>query len=422
MSEQNATPRRSYGSGQLDVRTDKHGREHWYGRWHAEDGRRPNRKIGLKRGPDQRDGLTRLQAEAELRRLMVPDPTRPARRRLRAGERVTLAEAEERYRCHLQVKRRKRSTIIAVESCTRIWWVPLFGDRALADIRGEDVEDAIAMMETGRRPGAERNGKPCAPKTVINYVGILGAIYHYAMHPRRRWATADPTDDIDLPELEDNTDIRFLDPVECTALAAAAIAGPFEAIDRAFYVVAAQTGLRHAELIALRWRDVDWTAMRVRVRQNYVRGEYGTPKSRRSTRSVPMSVEAGGALERLFKQSRHQDDDDLAFANPDGGGPLSQSSNRDRFRKALAAARLDTTHRIHDLRHTFGTRMAAVGTPMRTLQEWMGHRDIATTQRYADYAPGHDEADLVARAFESSVQSSVQPERIQAQLRAPKPL
>ena len=65
----------------------------------------------------------------------------------------------------------------------------------------------------------------------------------------------------------------------------------------------------------------------------------------------------------------------------------------------MAAARLDTTLTIHCLRHTFGTRMAAVGTPMRTLQEWMGHRDIATTQRYADYAPGHDEADLVARAF-----------------------
>jgi site-specific recombinase XerC len=36
---------------------------------------------------------------------------------------------------------------------------------------------------------------------------------------------------------------------------------------------------------------------------------------------------------------------------------------------------------------------------MRTLQEWMGHRDIATTQRYADYAPSSREAELVAAAF-----------------------
>lgn len=43
--------------------------------------------------------------------------------------------------------------------------------------------------------------------------------------------------------------------------------------------------------------------------------------------------------------------------------------------------------RFHDLRHTFGTRMAAAGVPMRTLQEWMGHADIKTTLIYAHYAP-----------------------------------
>ena len=43
--------------------------------------------------------------------------------------------------------------------------------------------------------------------------------------------------------------------------------------------------------------------------------------------------------------------------------------------------------------------MAATGVPMRTLQEWMGHRDIATTQRYADYAPSPHEEEMVAAAF-----------------------
>ena len=55
---------------------------------------------------------------------------------------------------------------------------------------------------------------------------------------------------------------------------------------------------------------------------------------------------------------------------------------------------------MHDLRHTFGTRMAAQGVPLRTLQEWMGHRDLQTTQIYADYQPdANREADLVGRAF-----------------------
>ena len=43
--------------------------------------------------------------------------------------------------------------------------------------------------------------------------------------------------------------------------------------------------------------------------------------------------------------------------------------------------------------------MAAAGVPMRTLQEWMGHRDIQTTQRYADYAPSQHESELMERAW-----------------------
>ena len=67
--------------------------------------------------------------------------------------------------------------------------------------------------------------------------------------------------------------------------------------------------------------------------------------------------------------------------------------------KALKGALLDETHRFHDLRHTFGTQMAAAGVPMPTVQEWMGHKDIATTQRYADYSPSGHEAELIAAAF-----------------------
>jgi integrase len=87
------------------------------------------------------------------------------------------------------------------------------------------------------------------------------------------------------------------------------------------------------------------------------------------------------------------------FAHPQTGGPLPKANVTRRMRAALKAAKLDTSHRFHDLRHTFGTRMAAAGVPLRTLQEWMGHRDLATTQIYADYAPSAREAEMVAAAF-----------------------
>ena len=43
--------------------------------------------------------------------------------------------------------------------------------------------------------------------------------------------------------------------------------------------------------------------------------------------------------------------------------------------------------------------MAAAGVPIRTVQAWMGHADIATTQRYAHYAPSPYEVEWVSRAF-----------------------
>ena len=49
--------------------------------------------------------------------------------------------------------------------------------------------------------------------------------------------------------------------------------------------------------------------------------------------------------------------------------------------------------------------MAAAGVPMRTLQEWMGHRDIKTTMIYADYQASEQERELVERAFRSTTTS-----------------
>ena len=61
--------------------------------------------------------------------------------------------------------------------------------------------------------------------------------------------------------------------------------------------------------------------------------------------------------------------------------------------------------RFNDLRHSFATRMAASGVPLRTLQEWMGHRDFKTTLIYADYAPSEHEAAMAERAFAAGTNS-----------------
>jgi integrase len=52
---------------------------------------------------------------------------------------------------------------------------------------------------------------------------------------------------------------------------------------------------------------------------------------------------------------------------------------RQRFKDTRDRAGLRDDVRFHDLRHTFGTRMAAAGAPLRFIQEWLGHRSAQTT-------------------------------------------
>ena len=66
---------------------------------------------------------------------------------------------------------------------------------------------------------------------------------------------------------------------------------------------------------------------------NYVRGDYGTPKSRRSSRSVPLPHAAAVALERLYQSASWQDDDELVFGEPDTGEPLRDRRLARRYRR-----------------------------------------------------------------------------------------
>ncbi len=203
------------------------------------------------------------------------------------------------------------------------------------------------------------------------------------------------------PRILPSSDIRFLDKHELEAVIGAidVTRMPFGAVDRAIVLTAAMTGMRQGELLALRWRDVDWAAQRVRVRRNYVRGHWGTPKSRSGERSVPLSTRVASELARLQECSRFGHDDDLVFGHPLTGEPLNHAPLLRRFQKALKTAGVRRI-RFHDLRHTFGTRMAASPeVSMRRIQEWMGHRDYRTTLIYADYEPGEDESGMVDAAF-----------------------
>jgi len=139
--------KRSYGTGRLFVRCDSGGREVWYGTWWA-GGVRVKRRIGLKRSTGRADGLTRVQAERELRRRIETDA-------LIAGtQRRTVAEAAEAYVEHLEfVMERKRTTIADYRGYLRRHLAPFFGERPLDRIDAPRVE---AFLRVKRGSGCPR--------------------------------------------------------------------------------------------------------------------------------------------------------------------------------------------------------------------------------------------------------------------------
>jgi integrase len=364
----------------LFVLRDGGGREFWYGKWRA-GSRQVKRRIGLKRIPSTREGLTRTQAEGELRRLMgsVTATT--------AGRRVTVEEAGVALLSKLRAQGRKTATLQTYESVIRVQLSPFFGQRALDKIGRREIAAFVADMTRAGR----------APKTTLNALGVLHSIFELAR--REEWVEANPCTLVDKPRVDAaDADIRFLEPEEVEALLRAVPDDDLGRVESRMYLAAAMTGMRQGELLALRWRDIDWSAQRVRVRRSFVRGEFGTPKSKRSSRSVPLADRLAGELELLHRETVHARDDDLVFAHPHTGKPLDRSKLLKRFKAALRRAAVREV-RFHDLRHTFGTRMAAQGVPMRALQEMMGHRDFKTTLIYADYAPSAREAEWVEAAF-----------------------
>jgi integrase len=338
------------------------------------------RVIGPKRDSNGH-GLSKREAEAKLRDLVV-DTVPPPR------SRVGVAEAGEQLIAHLAAKGRKRSTTESYAALVRVHLAPYFAGRSLDAISAADVD---AFMSARARDGS-------SPKTIRNAVTLLGSIYGFAQ--RKGWAQSNPCADVDRPEPTVHADIRFLEHEELEAVVRAEreYDDPLSPTLALAYRTAAMTGLRMGELIALRWRDVDWPSSRIRVRRSHVRGEYVAPKSRRGSRSVPLADDLAAELERHYGGSKFGGDDDLVFAHPATGSPLDRSKVRKRFKDALKRADVREV-RFHDLRHTFGTHMAGAGVPMRTLQEWMGHADFKTTLVYADYSPSEHERAWVEEAF-----------------------
>ncbi len=126
------------------------------------------------------------------------------------------------------------------------------------------------------------------------------------------------------------------------------------------------------ELIALRWRDVDFDGESLHVYGSYSLGKLTTPKSG-LTRTVPMAEQVTATLKAQKRRLPDTSRESLVFPGT-RGVYLDRSALRRRYKKALTLAKLRPL-RFHDLRHTFGSIAISEATIIQ-VQAWMGHADI----------------------------------------------
>jgi integrase/recombinase XerD len=142
---------------------------------------------------------------------------------------------------------------------------------------------------------------------------------------------------------------------------------------RTLFIAIYAAGLRVSEAVKLTARDIDSARMVIIIRQ--AKG--------RKDRYVMLSEQLLGILRAYWKQAHLQH---LLFPGPDRSRPITTRSVQRACRQAVEAAGLDNSITVHTLRHSFATHLLEQGVDIHVIQDLLGHRNIASTTRYARVA------------------------------------
>lgn len=269
------------------------------------------------------------------------------------------------------------------------WYVnPHLGSAPISKLRPEHIQDMQqAILKAGKSPRTAQ---------------LARIVLRRALQQAVEWGQLpkNPVDRVKPPRQErQNEGVRALTPEQLAAFIEAAKRERLHAL----FILAATTGMRQGELLALRWQDVDLASGILRVNQTmkvvlekdshgnkHERWTFGQTKTIASRRTIVLPEVAVAAL-RKWKAEQNQEKlllgDAEAWEYPDLvfttaiGTPLSPNNIRKRdFRRILEAAGLPRI-RFHDLRHSAVTFMLSKGIKPEVVQEIVGHSTFTTTLR-----------------------------------------
>ncbi len=217
-----------------------------------------------------------------------------------------------------------------------------------------DITEYLATLAARKVSGTSRARKVAAIREYFRYCEEHGLI------------TRSPATTIEVPKREQKAR-TYLQPSEYTKMLS--LAGS-NVRDYAILQVFLQTGVRVSELCNLRLDDVNFEGRALLVRA----GKGG------GAREIELEKKVLHALKN-YLAARPRILDDHLFLNRDGE-PLGERGVRKLVVKYVNAAQITKKASCHSLRHTFATYKAQRGVSSFRLKEWLGHRNLNTTEIY----------------------------------------
>lgn len=257
----------------------------------------------------------------------------------------------------------------------RIRIEPFIGKVKLKDLKPAHLRDLYTTLQ--RKQGL-------SARTVTQVHNIL----HDAFDRALKWelVTRNVTDAVDTPKpIRKSFNVWTLEEVKRFLSNEEVKTSRFYAA----YLLALTTGMRHGEILGLRWQDIDLENNRIAIRNNlsWVGKEYvlGPPKSDAGKRDImiPDSVVAA-----LKAHKARQNEDRLKMHNTYvhrdlvtcrvNGDFIPESTLRGDFLRLIQAANVPRI-RFHDMRHTHASILLELGEEVRVIQGQLGHANISIT-------------------------------------------
>lgn len=295
---------------------------------------------------------------------------------LRAPAKITVNAAAEQWLAKArtgEIQNRgetsyKPSVIRSYEQCLRLRVLPEIGAHKLAEITKGDL---MRLVGRWRADGLDAS-------TIRNTLNPLRALYRDAAY-LTSGDVPNPTVGLQTGKVMGRRD-RIAAPDEAAKLIEA-----LPAEDRALWSTAFYAGLRHGEIKALCWEEVDLASGLLRVRASWdQQAGRVEPKSASGKRDVPII----GRLRDLLLEHRMSTGRDVGLVfGRSATNPLSSSTVNNRAVRAWEAAKLAPIG-LHEARHTFASYLIAAGLDLKAISTYMGHASVSfTIDRYGHLLP-----------------------------------